>query len=440
METVRKHAIGLIDMVVVNLYPFEKTVAKPGVKLEEAIENIDKGGPSMLRSAAKNHRSVCVISDPADYKRVISDMEKTGGSVSEKLLVELGIKVFQRTSVYDAAIYKYLSAGSEGQAASGENAFPESLDLRFTKLQDLRYGENPHQKAAFYRDPSVVEPSVSSAVQLHGKELSFNNIIDLNAAIEIVKEFDEPAATIIKHTNPCGTATAKTLREAYIDALDADRLSAFGSIVGFNRPVDMDTAGAILEEADFVECIIAPSYDAKALEALKAKKNLRLLVVKGFGAGTARPDADMKKVVGGVLIQDRDTRRIKESDLKVVTKAHPTKDEMRSLLFGWVVAKHVKSNAIVLCRGTKTVGVGAGQMSRVDSVNIASQKAGERSRGSTLASDAFFPKEDGVEQAAKAGVRAIIQPGGSVKDADVIKAADRLGIAMVFTGVRHFKH
>lgn len=439
METVKKHGIGLIDMVVVNLYPFEKTVAKPGVKLEEAIENIDIGGPSMLRSAAKNHKSVCVVCDPADYSRVIDEMEKNSGSISEGLLVELGKKVFARTSAYDAAIYKYLVGSSELGVGSKEE-YPDKLSLSFKKLQDLRYGENPHQKAAFYKDETSDEPSVSGAAQLHGKELSFNNIIDLNAALEIVKEFDEPAATIIKHTNPCGTATAKTISKAYIDALDCDRLSAFGSVVGFNKPVDNELAQTILKEADFVECIIAPSYEPKALEALKVKKNLRLLEVKNFGAKVQKYDKDMKKVVGGLLIQDRDTVRIKESDLKVVTKIKPTKEQIHSLLFGWVVVKHVKSNAIVLCQGTQTVGVGAGQMSRVISVSIAAEKAGARSKGSTLASDAFFPKEDGIEQAAKAGVKAIIQPGGSIRDKEVIEMADKLGIAMVFTGIRHFKH
>lgn len=439
MDTIKKHDIGLIDMVVVNLYPFEKTVAKPDVRLEEAIENIDIGGPSMLRSAAKNHKSVCVICDPQDYGRVMAEMEKNSGSVSEGLLVELGKKVFARTSAYDAAIYAYLKCqGDKASECQGE--FPEKLELKYTKLQDLRYGENPHQKAAFYKDEKVDEASVSNSVQLHGKELSFNNIIDLNAALEIVKEFDEPAATIIKHTNPCGTATAKTLSKAYIDALDCDRLSAFGSIVGFNRPVDAELAKTILSEADFVECIIAPSYDAKALEALKVKKNLRLIEVRNFGSKVARYDKDMKKVVGGLLVQDRDVVHVKESDLKVVTKVKPTAEQLKGLLFGWVVAKHVKSNAIVLCQGTKTVGVGAGQMSRVDSVKIAAEKAGPRSKGSTLASDAFFPKEDGIEQAHKAGVTAIIQPGGSIRDKEVIAMADKLGIAMVFTGVRHFKH
>ncbi len=452
METVKKYDIGLIDMVVVNLYPFEKTVAKPGVKLEEAIENIDIGGPSMLRSAAKNSKSVCVLCDTADYGRVTAEMEKSGGSVPEELLVELGVKVFQRTSAYDGAIHSYLEGkigGEKGEEGNGEKGgvedFPQILNLNYRKLQDLRYGENPHQKAAFYKDESSNEPSVSGAIQLHGKELSFNNIIDLNAALEIVKEFHLPAATIIKHTNPCGTATAGSLTRAYLDALDCDRLSAFGSIVGVNRPVDMELAKTILAEADFVECIIAPSYEAAALEALKAKKNLRLLEVGANNyspshKGDIRADKDMKKVVGGLLIQDRDTAVLKESDLKFVTKKRPTQEELASLLFGWVVSKHVKSNAIVLCQGTKTVGVGAGQMSRVDSVMIACKKAGDRAKGSTAASDAFFPKEDGIEQAHQGGITAIIQPGGSVRDKEVIATADRLGMAMVFTGIRHFKH
>jgi phosphoribosylaminoimidazolecarboxamide formyltransferase/IMP cyclohydrolase len=441
METAAKHGIGLIDMVVVNLYPFEKTVAKPGAGMEEAIENIDIGGPSMLRSAAKNFRSVCVVCDPADYGRVIEEMKRLGGGVSERLLAELGAKVFERTSSYDSAIYCYLRRKNAGAAAKTDAAaFPADLNLSFRKMQDLRYGENPHQKAAFYRDEASREPGISGAVQLHGKELSFNNIIDLDAALEIVKEFDEPAAAIIKHTNPCGAAAAKTLKLAYIDALECDRLSAFGGIVGFNRPVDRDLAETILKETDLVECIIAPSYEAEALEALRSKKNMRLLEAKGFGAGPASHDSDMKKVVGGLLVQDRDTARVGESDLRVVTKARPTAAQVVSMLFGWKVVKHVKSNAIVLCRGTKTVGVGAGQMSRVESVLIAARKAGSRSGGATLASDAFFPKEDGVEAAAKSGIEAIIQPGGSVKDADVIKKADELGIAMVFTGIRHFRH
>ncbi len=439
MDTIKKHDIGLIDMVVVNLYPFEKTIAKPSVTPEEAIENIDSGGPSMLRSAAKNCRSVCVICDIADYKRVIADMEKTSGEVSAGLLTELGAKVFYRTSSYDAAIYSYLKSQAVPSEAKGED-FPLELKLDYKKIQDLRYGENPHQKAAFYKDAMSDEPGIASAVQLHGKELSFNNIIDLNAATELVKEFSSPAAVIIKHTNPCGAASADNLKQAYLDALDCDRLSAFGSIVGFNGPVDITLANTILGEADFVECIIAPSFTADAVDALKKKKNLRLLEVKGFGQKVTKVSPDMKKVTGGLLIQDRDTRGIAESDLKVVTRKKPTKEELKSLLFGYLIAKHVKSNAIVLCHGTKTIGVGAGQMSRVDSVKIAADKAGGRSNGSTLASDAFFPKEDGIEAASRAGVTAIIQPGGSIKDPEVIKKADELGISMVFTGVRHFKH
>ena len=391
----------------------------------------------MLRSAAKNFKSVAVICDPSRYPAILKELKATDGSLGDKTLGELAGEVFEKTSRYDGAISGYL-AKALGSRLEGD--LPQILNLKFAKIQDLRYGENPHQKAAFYRDESIDEPGVSNAVQLHGKELSFNNIIDLNAALEIVKEFDGPAATIIKHTNPCSKAAAKTLDKAYMGALDCDPISAFGSIVGFNRVVDVKTAKAILKEADFVECIIAPGYEREALEALKVKKNLRLLEVKGFGLKSENYDKDMKKVVGGLLIQDRDTAGIKQAELKVVTRRKPTKSEMASLLFGWVVAKHVKSNAIVLCRGTKTVGVGAGQMSRVDSVVIASRKAAKSAKGSTLASDAFFPKEDGIIAAKKAGVTAIIQPGGSIRDAEVIKTADRLGLAMIFTGIRHFKH
>ncbi len=439
METAKTHGIAMIDMVVVNLYPFEKTVSKPGVKPEEVIENIDIGGPSMLRSAAKNYRSVCVVCDPADYASVISEMVRHNGSVSDELLAGLGSKVFERTSSYDAAIFKYLN-GSRSGGLGQEDEFPDRLNLAFTKLQDLRYGENPHQRAAFYKEAAGPASGVASAVQLHGKELSFNNIMDLDAALAIVKEFDEPAAAIIKHTNPCGAAVAGTLKQAYLDALDCDRMSAFGSIVGFNREVDAELARTILEEADFVECIIAPSYEAAALDALKSKKNLRLIELKDLGGKTSVAEKYMKKVAGGLLVQDADRAGIKESGLKVVTAKRPADGDMRSLLFAWVIAKHVKSNAIVLCRGTKTVGIGAGQMSRVDSVRIACVKAGARAGGAALASDAFFPKEDGIEAAAGAGVKSIIQPGGSVKDADVIKVADKLDLSMVFTGVRHFKH
>ena len=437
----KEHGIGLIDMVVVNLYPFEKTIKKEGIKLEEAIENIDIGGPSMLRSGSKNFRSVAVICNPDRYTSVLDEMKKNKGSIGDETLERLAVEVFEHTSRYDAAIAKYLGdkfKRTEDRGQRTELGFPEKLNLELKKAQDLRYGENPHQKAAFYRDSGLDEPGVSSARQLHGKELSFNNIMDLNAAIEIVKEFSEPAVTIIKHTNPCGSATAGTLKKAFMDALNADRLSAFGCIVGLNKNVDVETAKAIIHEADFVECIIAPAYDPKALEMLKTKKNLRLLEIPNFENKAGSTDLDMKKVVGGLLVQDRDIKD--DVQIKVVTNKKPTKSQLESLIFGWKIAKHVKSNAIVLTKGTRTVGVGAGQMSRVESVIIAARKAGKLAKGSCLASDAFFPKEDGIQMAKKAGASAIIQPGGSVRDAEVIKAADKAGITMIFTGVRHFRH
>lgn len=449
MSQVEEHGIELIDMVVVNLYPFEKTVQKDGVELEEAIENIDIGGPSMLRSAAKNYKSVAVVTDPVKYPTILRELKSNKGSLSGKTLDELAVEVFARTSEYDTAIHGFLSkklkrdAGCDrGESRAGsrdEIRDTKTLELKYTKVQDLRYGENPHQKAAFYKDETVSEPSVSGALQRHGKELSFNNIIDLNGALEIVKEFSEPTATVIKHTNPCGTASGPTLEKAYKDALSCDPLSAFGSVVGLNRKVDVKTAAAIAG-AGFVECVIAPAYDGEAMEILKSKKNLRILEVPGFDKRPKAFEPDMKKVVGGMLIQERDVKRLTEQDLKIVTRKKPTPKQITSMLFGWKVVKHVKSNAIVLCKDTMTVGVGAGQMSRVDSVIIASRKAGKRSKGSVLASDAFFPKPDGIEAAKKAGALAIIQPGGSVQDKEVIKAADKLGMSMVFTGVRHFLH
>ena len=436
MEQVKKHNIELIDMVVVNLYPFEKTVAKEGVKQEEAIENIDIGGPSMLRSAAKNFKDVAIVCSPDRYKDVLGELKKNNGSISDKLHFELGVEVFEKTSKYDTAIYNYLKAQLNGEKGK-DAAFPDDLSLSFGKVQSLRYGENPHQKAAFYKDKNVNVVGISNARQLHGKELSFNNIIDLDAALEIVKQFKEPAASVIKHTNPCGAAQRETLDKAYLDALDCDRVSAFGSIVGLNRNVDKAAAQAILS-ADFTECIIAPEYDSDALELLKQKKNLRLIEV-GKLRGVEN-DYDLKKVLGGVLIQDRDVLEINEKDLKAVTKKKPTQDELKSLLFGWKIVKHVRSNAIVLCNGTKTVGVGAGQMSRVDSMIIAIRKSNGRCKGATCASDAFFPKEDAIQEAKKAGITSIVQPGGSIRDEHVIKACDEAGISMVFTGARHFKH
>ncbi|MBU1852997.1 MAG: bifunctional phosphoribosylaminoimidazolecarboxamide formyltransferase/IMP cyclohydrolase [Candidatus Omnitrophica bacterium] len=433
MEQVEKHNIELIDMVVVNLYPFEKTVAKEGVLFEEAIENIDIGGPSMLRSAAKNFKDVVVVCNADRYKEILEDLRKNKGVISDELHFRLAVEVFEKTSKYDNAIYGYLKKQLNGK----DTDFPDVLDLGFEKVQGLRYGENPHQKAAFYKDRNKSVVGISNAKQLHGKELSFNNIMDLDAALEIVKGFEEPAASVIKHTNPCGAAQAKALEKAYIDALDCDRVSAFGSIVGLNRNVDACTAKAIVS-AGFTECIIAPGYDKDALEILKSKKNLRLIEV-GALKGVEK-DYDLKRVVGGLLIQDRDILGVARKDLKVVTKSQPTEDEIISLLFGWKIVKHVRSNAIVICNGTKTVGIGAGQMSRVDSMIIAIRKSAGRCKGAVCVSDAFFPKEDAIEEAKKAGITSIIQPGGSIRDEHVINACNEAGISMVFTGVRHFKH
>lgn len=438
MKQVKEHKIELIDMVIVNLYPFEKTVAKVEVKLEEAIENIDIGGPSMLRSASKNYKSVAVVCNPNRYKEILDELNNNNGTLGDKILSELAVEVFNTTSNYDKAINNYLSKQFSGQEASTGEELPDSLKLEFEKIQDLRYGENPHQKASFYKEKSRLA-GLASAKQLQGKELSFNNILDLNATLEIVLDFEQPAASIIKHNNPCGVACADKLVKAYEDALDCDRLSAFGSIVGLNRPVDVATASSILS-SDFVECVIAPSYDDKVVEMFKKKKNLRLIEVGDFNSLKKMEKFDFKKVLGGLLLQDKDNKDLSESEIKVVTKKKPSEEELKSLFFGWVVAKHVKSNAIVLTKGTKTIGIGAGQMSRVDSVFIAAHKTGERAKGSCLASDAFFPKPDGIETAAKAGVKAIIQPGGSISDAEIIETADKLGLSIIFTGLRHFKH
>ncbi len=444
IRQVQQYGIGLIDMVVVNLYPFEKVIQKEGVKLEEAIENIDIGGPSMLRSAAKNFESVAVICNPDRYKEILQELKANDLTLSRETLASLAIEVFNRTSGYDSMIYEFLSDAFKDKVTTlDESKFAENLLLRYEKLQDLRYGENPHQKGAFYKDAGFASkvreyPSIGSARQLHGKELSFNNILDLDAALQLVKEFDEPAACVIKHTNPCGVALRDSLKEAYKAALECDKLSAFGSIVGLNKRLNKDTANEIVS-SDFVECVIAPGYDTEALEALKKKKNMRVIETGEFGED-ADKEWDLKKVSGGLLIQDKDVCSIDALNLKVVTKKKPSDEELKSLIFGWAIAKHVRSNAIVLVKNKATVGIGAGQMSRVDSVIIASRKAGERSRGSVLASDAFFPKEDGIEMAASAGVTAIIQPGGSIRDEEVIKTADAKGISMIFTGVRHFKH
>lgn len=434
---VAEHGIEAIDLVVVNLYPFEETIAKPGIQLDEAIEQIDIGGPSMLRSAAKNWESVTVVCDPADYAEILREIRTGRGHTEKETRKRLAAKVFATTSRYDGAIAAYLG-GLDGRA-------PSSFSIHGVLKQPLRYGENPHQGAAFYAVPGVAEANVAAAKQLSGKELSFNNILDLAAALEIVKEFDEPSACIVKHHNPCGCAIGKNLLEAFNLAHAGDPLSAFGGVIGFNRDVDAQTAAEIAQPNRFIEAIVAPGFTPEALEVLTTKpkwgKNVRLLQVGAFSSkARAKGLKDVRFTVGGLLVQDRDLPADEWADLKVVTHRAPTDAERASLKFAQKVCKHVKSNAIVFAKGTSVVGVGAGQMSRVDSVEIASKKAGERAKGAAMASDAFFPFPDGVEAAAKAGVTAVIQPGGSVKDADVIAACDRLKIAMVTTGIRHFKH
>ena len=432
---VAQHGIPAIDMVVVNLYAFEKTAAKPGVHFEELIENIDIGGPSMIRSAAKNFQDVAVVTSPSDYAAIADEMARSAGALSKETKWRLAQKAFATTAAYDSAIASTLERVGNDFALTSAQGFPQTLRLSFQKVLDLRYGENPHQQAAMYADNTG--QGVAHARQLQGKELSYNNIVDLQAAWDLAQEFDEPVCAIIKHTNPCGTATGKTLAEAYLRALECDPVSAFGGVIGVNRPVD---AAAAIEMAKlFLEVIAAPAFDEAAKATFAAKKNLRLVEVPA-----GQPRWVLKNVSGGMLVQDSDLRQLSEADLKVVTKRAPTAEEKRGLLFAWKVCKHVKSNAILYARlhegEGQTVGVGAGQMSRVDSCKIGAMKAQLPLQGAVAASDAFFPFPDGVEEIAKAGATAIIQPGGSVRDNEVIAAADRLGLAMIFTGVRHFRH
>jgi phosphoribosylaminoimidazolecarboxamide formyltransferase/IMP cyclohydrolase len=425
-----------IDMVVVDLYPFEKTVKKAGASYEEIIENIDIGGPSMLRSAAKNHARVTVVCDPKDRDAVLAEIAEHG-EVSLPTRKRLAAKAFAHTAAYDAAIAGYLSSLSEGGT---REEYPEYLILPFKRVYGLRYGENPHQTGAFYSERGAEDGTLATAESLGagGKELSFNNLVDVDAALEAVREFSAPAAIVVKHTNPCGVAVAQDLASAYKSAREADPVSAFGGIVALNREVDEATA-RILGET-FLECIVAPSFSEAALAVLRAKKNLRLLAT-GAWLPADHAALQYKRVSGGLVVQTRDATGGGEVQRgKVVTRRAPTPEELASLEFAWAVGKHVKSNAIVLAKGTRTVGVGAGQMSRVVSVQIACEKAGDEARGSVLASDAFFPFPDGVEAAMARGVTAVAHPGGSVKDADVIAAADKGGIAMVLTGVRHFRH
>lgn len=424
----KEHGIRPIDLVVVNLYPFQQTIAKPDVTLAEAIENIDIGGPTMVRAAAKNYADVAIVVDPADYPMVIEEL-KTTGSIQAKTRQQLAAKAFRHTAAYDAMIAEYLTG------LAGEE-YPETLTVTYTKKQSLRYGENPHQSAAFYAKPLGAAFSIAKAAQLHGKELSYNNINDANAAINLIREFQEPAAAAIKHMNPCGVGVGATLLEAFTKAYEADPVSIFGGIVAVNREVDKETAERMHDI--FLEIVIAPSFSDEALAILTKKKNIRLLTLD-----FAAPDVKEKTLVsvnGGLLVQEADKYTLEDAEWNVVTKREPTEAEREQLRFAWKVVKHVKSNAIVLAKNGMTVGVGAGQMNRVGAANIAIEQAGEQAVGAVLASDAFFPMDDTVEAAAKAGITAIIQPGGSIRDADSIRKADEYGVAMVFTGVRHFKH
>ncbi len=438
VAAVAEHEIKPIDMVVVNLYAFEKTAAKPGVAFDELIENIDIGGPSMIRSAAKNFHDVAVVTSPADYDSIADELARSGGSLSKATKWRLAQKAFATTAAYDSAIATTLERISPEnfQFQPEPASFPANLRFQFHKTLDLRYGENPHQKAAMYSDGSGV--GVANARQLQGKELSYNNIVDLQAAWDLAqefndREFDEPMVAIIKHTNPCGAATGRNLAEAYKRALECDPVSAFGGVIGVNRPVDGEAAAEMHKL--FLEVIAAPAFDEAAKATFASKKNLRLVEVS-----PANQKWTIKNVSGGMLVQDADLHALQDSDLKVVTRRAPTREETRALLFAWKVCKHVKSNAIVYARDGQTVGVGAGQMSRVDAARFGAMKAQLPLHGTVAASDAFFPFPDGVEEIAKAGATAIIQPGGSQRDPEVIEAADRLGLAMLFTGVRHFRH
>ncbi len=437
-QVMADNGISRIDLVVVNLYPFEATVANPDCSLIDAIENIDIGGPTMVRSAAKNNAHVGIVTAAGDYQRVLDDMDANDGALSDTLRFDLAIKAFEHTAAYDSAIANYFGK----KVGENNDDFPRTINLNFEKTQNMRYGENPHQKAAFYTERNPAPASIATAKQLQGKELSYNNIADTYAALECVKGFTKPACVIVKHANPCGVAVSLDgIGKAYDLAFETDTESAFGGIIAFNRELDADTAKAIVDR-QFVEVIIAPSATDEALAITAAKKNVRVLVC-GEIQGPTEGGLDYKRVNGGLLVQDRDIGMITEGDLKVVTKRAPTEAEMHDLIFAWKVAKFVKSNAIVYAKNRQTVGVGAGQMSRVNSARIAAIKAehaGLQVEGSVMASDAFFPFRDGIDNAAKVGISCVIQPGGSIRDEEVIKAADEAGMAMVFTGMRHFRH
>ncbi|WP_264874272.1 bifunctional phosphoribosylaminoimidazolecarboxamide formyltransferase/IMP cyclohydrolase [Vibrio agarivorans] len=448
-DVMKTHSINPIDMVVVNLYPFAETVAKEGCTLEDAVENIDIGGPTMVRSAAKNHKDVTIVVNAHNYDRVIAEMDANEKSLTLETRFDLAIAAFEHTASYDGMIANYFGTmvpsygeNKEGDEPSPENKskFPRTFNQQFVKKQDMRYGENSHQDAAFYVEANPEEASVSTARQIQGKALSYNNIADTDAALECVKEFDAPACVIVKHANPCGVALGDDILEAYNRAFKTDPTSAFGGIIAFNRELDAATAQAIVER-QFVEVIIAPSVSAQAIEVVAAKKNVRLLECGEWSTKTT--GFDVKRVNGGLLVQDRDQGMVSLDDLKIVSKRQPSEEELKDALFCWKVAKYVKSNAIVYAKGDMTIGVGAGQMSRVYSAKIAGIKADDEGlevAGSVMASDAFFPFRDGIDAAAEAGIKCVIQPGGSMRDQEVIDAADEHGMAMIFTGMRHFNH
>jgi phosphoribosylaminoimidazolecarboxamide formyltransferase/IMP cyclohydrolase len=443
-EVMEQHDINPIDMVVVNLYPFAETVAKDGCTLEDAVENIDIGGPTMVRSAAKNHKDVTIVVNASDYDRVVAEMDANDKSLTLETRFDLAIAAFEHTASYDGMIANYFGtmvpSYGENKEGDEESKFPRTFNQQFLKKQDMRYGENSHQDAAFYVEANPEEASVSTARQIQGKALSYNNIADTDAALECVKEFDEPACVIVKHANPCGVALGKDILEAYNRAYQTDPTSAFGGIIAFNKELDAETASAIVER-QFVEVIIAPSVSAEAVEVVAAKKNVRLLECGEWTTKTT--GFDVKRVNGGLLVQDRDQGMVSLDDLKVVSKRQPTEEELKDALFCWKVAKFVKSNAIVYAKGDMTIGVGAGQMSRVYSAKIAGIKAADEGlevAGSVMASDAFFPFRDGIDAAAEAGIKCVIQPGGSMRDDEVIAAADEHDMAMIFTGMRHFRH
>ena len=434
MEAAEKHGIKPIDMVVVNLYPFEKVIEKEDVDTKEAIENIDIGGPTLLRAAAKNYRHVAPVCSPNLYPEVVGEMKKSGGKISEKMREKLALHTFERTSHYDIVIEGFLR-----RRFGLKEGYPDILNLSFSKMQDLRYGENPHQSAAFYKDPKFFQPCIASAKQLQGKQLSYNNILDANAAFELVKEFDEQTAVVVKHNNPCGVASGPNLLEAYKIARTVDPEAAFGGILAFNRKVTGEVANEII--TTFVEVVVAPSYGPAALEAFRKKKNLRVLEIER-GEVKREPYREYRSVVGGLLVQDANVCLF-EGKPKVVTKRAPTKEEMEALAYAWKICKYVKSNSIVYAKPNRAMAIGAGQMKRIDAEKLAvmiAKSFGEDLRGAALASDAFFPFRDGIDFAAEIGVSAIIQPGGSIRDDEVIKAADEHNIAMLFTGMRHFRH